>query len=151
MRGPLGRQTRVPEMPLFDSRRLLSLVGWLGLALTAFGCDAWITADGKIQNEGGRPLPNARIRITSKALPDSGILILTDSSGQFHVFENVAPGRASAHIRVEASGHKPYDAEVEDAIARPWRADVTLAADSSTASSYGKVGSRTPPADSSDS
>jgi hypothetical protein len=76
----------------------------LFVTLLVTGCDQWLIAEGRVVDRQERtPIRAAVITFYGSHLPDAGIRVITDSLGQFRVFDNVAPGAQLHRLTVEAS------------------------------------------------
>ena len=107
----------------------------LGILLLAelplAGCDGFLRVSGEIRDESQHPLTGAQVRLLAPVLPDTGVLLVVDSSGSFSFFQAVTPRELNAELRIDIPGRKPATVRLPVAQRLPYDLRVTLPPESS--------------------
>ena len=92
-------------------RRLISIVVTAGLMLTT-GCDGQTILTGAVQDNDGKPVAGATVRLTQGAGPDSPFEeTKTDESGRYSLDLIHAPGNSLMVLLVTKVGFREYRRE----------------------------------------
>ena len=80
------------------------------LLVVSSGCDAWARVHGKVVDEQGKPIAEAKIVVNQG---DSYVKDhLSDTDGSFDIFDNIAPGPIGSRmitIKISKDGYQPFE------------------------------------------